>query len=119
MRQQAIILACVLAGMATSAGSNHLQAENIIFFRGTTYAAIAYSEKTGEWGYSSGQQTRDIAEELARRNCKADDAKPVAFVRNGFCALAVGENGAWGTGFSYGDGASNTAAKNKALAECE
>jgi serine/threonine-protein kinase len=93
-------------------------ADNVIFFRGTTYGAIAYSEKTGAWGYAYDQSTRGMAEGIARRNCTGDDARAVGWVRNGFVALAVGENGAWGVGYSYGDGATNREAKERALEEC-
>ena len=59
-------------------------APNIIFFRGDTYAAIAYSPKTGKYGYAYGQSTRDIAEGVAKRRCKAADAKVVTWVHNGW-----------------------------------
>jgi len=93
-------------------------APNILFFHGSTYAAIAYSEETGKYGYAYDCPSRDIAEVLARRRCQARDAKVVAWVNNGFCALALGDRGAYGTGWSNGNGASNAAAKNTALAEC-
>jgi hypothetical protein len=98
-------------------------APDIVVFRDTTYAAIAYSESTGAWGYAYDNPSRDIAEILAKRRCRerdplATDALPVGFVRNGWVALALGENGAWGAGYSHGDGATNTAAKKMALDEC-
>jgi serine/threonine-protein kinase len=96
---------------------------DIIFFTGDSFGAIAYSEKTGKYGYACNKPSRDIAETLARRYCKAqdpkaDDAKVVVWVHNGFCAPAVGDRGAWGIGWSNGNGASNTAAKERALKEC-
>ena len=90
-----------------------------ISYTGSSYAAIAYSEKTGKYGYSFQQPARSTAETVALRNCKADDAKIVTWARNGFCALAVGDGTAWGIGYSYGDGATNTSAKERALAECQ
>ena len=54
-------------------------------------------------GYS-----RSSAERAALKKCDADDARIVCWVNNGFCALAVSEDGSgWGTGWSYGDGATN------------
>lgn len=82
------------------------------------YAAIAYSRKTEKYGFAHGCYSREIAERQAIRNCPADDAKIVTWVCNGFCALAVGENGAWGGGYSNDARASNTAAKNAALRAC-
>ena len=92
---------------------------NIIFFRGDTYAAIAYSPKTGKYGYAYGQSTRDIAEGIAKRHCKVDDARVVTWVHNGWCALAVGEKGTYGVGWSYGNGATNRNAKENAIDECK
>lgn len=112
------IPAIVLALFCCAVPVSSLAAPNIIFFHGDTYAAIAYSEETGRYGYKYDAPTRDIAETLARRYCQAKDAKVVVWVHNGFCALARGEQGAWGVGWSDGDGASDNAAKKTALAEC-
>lgn len=93
-------------------------APNFIPFQGDTYAAVAYSEKTGTWGYANGRPSRFIAETLAKRYCKAKDAEAVVWVHNGWCALALGDDGAWGIGWSSGKGATNTEAKKQALANC-
>src|ERR1051326_8067074 len=85
---------------------------------GDTYAAIAYAPSTGSIGYAYCCGSRSEAERKALRNCKGSDAQIVTWVNNGFCALAVGDNGAWGYGFSWGDGASNAEAKTRALANC-
>jgi hypothetical protein len=84
-----------------------------------TFGAIAYSRETGKYGYASECKTREAAEEEAKRKCQAHDARIVTWVRNGFCALAVGAEGAWGGGWSAGKEASSTAAKDHALAECK
>jgi hypothetical protein len=110
-----VVVAFVSGGSSGTAWS----ADDVIYFFTDTFAAIAYSEETGRWGYTYDHTTLDNATILARRHCKAADAKTVAWVHNGFCALAVGENGTWGTGWSSGDGATNTAAKQQALAECK
>lgn len=110
------VLSAIWLSLFTPAAA---RADDVIYFRGSTYAAIAFSEKTGKWGYSYDQSTRASAESVALKHCKADDAKIVTWVRNGFCALAVGEKGAWGIGYSYGEGATNRAAKATALEECK
>jgi len=92
---------------------------DVIHVSGDTYAAIAYSEKTGKWGYGYNYSTRRGAEAEALRKCTADDAKIVTWVHNGFCALAVGEKVAWGIGYTYGDGASSRTAKLTAINECK
>ena len=71
------------------------------------YAAIAYSPATGKYGYSWNCDTRGEAEQRALNACKADDARIVCWVNNGFCALALGDDKSrWGVGWSWGDGAS-------------
>ncbi len=58
-----------------------------------TYAAIALSAKTGDVGYNVGVQfSREKAEHSALANCKGDDARVVGWVKNGWCAVAVGRN---------------------------
>ena len=49
----------------------------------------------------------------------ADDARIVTWVNNGFCALAVGDDkSAWGVGWSWGGGATNIEARDRALGQC-
>ncbi len=120
MMMRKTLLTVVAAVIAfTCAPTPAQSAPNIIFFRGDTYAAIAYSPKTGKYGYAYGQSTRDMAEGIAKRRCKAADAKVVTWVHNGWCALAIGENGTYGVGWSYGNGATNRDAKLNALDECQ
>ena len=84
-----------------------------------TYAAIAYSPATGNYGYGYNYGTRFDAEAAALRHCKAEDARIVTWVNNGFCALALGDDkSTWGVGWRYGPGASNADAKRTALNEC-
>ena len=81
-----------------------------------SYAAIAYSPSTGKIGYSYNECCRHHAEEAALKACPASDAKIVCWVNDGFCAIALGDDkSTWGSGWSYGDGASNTKAINYAL----
>lgn len=87
-------------------------------YYGNTYAAIAYSPSTGHYGWANGRGSRFDAEQAALRNCQGSDARIVAWVNNGFCALAKGDDNSYGIGYSYGDGATNTYAMSRALLEC-
>src|SRR5262245_35073478 len=83
---------------------------------GDTYAAIAYSTSTGRVGHGYGQPSRAAAEDTALANCGAGDAKVVVWVRNGWCALALGDDReAYGYGW---DNSSKARAQTVALAEC-
>jgi hypothetical protein len=84
-----------------------------------TFAAIAYSPETGKYGYASECKTKQAAEQEALRRCAGPNARIVTWVHNGYCALAVGDKGAWGGGWSAGKDASSTAAKEHSLAECK
>ena len=67
----------------------------------TYYAAIAFSQSTGRYGYSSGFSAEVNARRQALKNCKAADAKVVLVVGNGYAALALGdETSAYGFGHS-------------------
>ena len=109
------VLSCVaLLGTAARA-----RCDEVIVFRGDTYAAIAYSPATGNYGYAYNHGSRSSAEAAALRNCNGDDARIVTWVHNGFCALALGDDRSkWGVGWSFGDGATNTYARRRALQEC-
>jgi hypothetical protein len=56
------------------------------------FGAIAYSEKTGAYGWASSYDTRDIAESVALRRCgeHAQDCYVAIWVQNGCAALARG-----------------------------
>jgi hypothetical protein len=79
------------------------------------YGALAYSPKTGKYGYAWDQLTRTAAEELARAECKANDAKVLAWVRTGWAALVIAEDKSYGYDEVNGDGANSEAAYQKAL----
>jgi hypothetical protein len=111
------ILALALASLLTVPAPAR---SDTIYFNGDTYAAIAYSPETGKWGYAYNCGSRGQAERMALSNCPQSDARIVCWVHNGFCALALGDDKAsWGTGWSYGDGATNTAARNYAMTNCK
>jgi hypothetical protein len=86
---------------------------------GDSYAAIAYSPSTGKFAYAYDLRSRSAAEKAALEKCAAPDATIACWVNKGFCALALGQDkSCWGVGWRYGNGASNTAAKNLALEDC-
>ena len=78
------------------------------------FAAIAFSQATGAYGYGYAFDSRDGAEKEALAQCSGDDAAVVVWVRNGWCALAVGDDNAYGYGWADDLGS----ARKIALAEC-
>lgn len=82
--------------------------------RADSYAAIAYSEDTGQWGYSYGLGCRAEAENDALSRCGGDDARIVVWCENACAALAVGDNGAYG----YAWGSCRAEAERRAVREC-
>ncbi|OAI46170.1 hypothetical protein AYO44_11790 [Planctomycetaceae bacterium SCGC AG-212-F19] len=114
-----LLVAVALPTLSILGTVSNVRAQQVIVFDGDTYAAIAYSPSTGKYGYASNYGSRWSAQNAALRNCPVADAKIVTWVHNGFCALALGDDvSAWGIGYSYGDGATNTNAKQRALNEC-
>jgi len=64
-----------------------------------TGGAIAFSESTGRWGYSTGGGRR--APYMALQNCKEPDAKIIAMKPDCWLALATGDDkGAYGWGYA-------------------
>jgi hypothetical protein len=68
--------------------------------RADAYAAIAYSQSTGQYGYSYGYDNLGAAENAAVGYANAPDAHVVVWVENGWAALAVNDDGGWGYGWS-------------------
>ncbi len=65
--------------------------------RGDRYGAIAYSQRTGNYGYADNAGTRAGAERRALENCEGRDCKIMGWFRNSCGALATGEGGRiWG-----------------------
>jgi hypothetical protein len=82
---------------------------------GDTYAAVAYSPKTGRYGYGQGYPTKSQAIARALRECGRRDAR-TNWCRNAWIALAISDQspGGWGSSF----GATPQIAKSTAIAEC-
>jgi serine/threonine-protein kinase len=65
------------------------------------FAAIAFSQSTGQTGYSYNCGSRAEAETLALSYCNASDARIIVWVKNGYCALALGNDlGAYGVAWA-------------------
>ncbi len=79
-----------------------------------TYAAIAYSPNTGHWASVTSASSSLQAQAGALLGCRGDDARVVVVVKNGFAALAVGDDGSYG----YAWGTSQDIAEGIALAKC-
>lgn len=81
------------------------------------YAAVAYSMKTGKFGYGYDQPSRIAAERRALAECAADDAEVVTWTRFGYIVLLIAEGNAYGVGEVHGAGASAADAYERALAQ--
>ena len=80
----------------------------------TSYAVIAYSPATGEYGYTSECSTFEEAEKVAVSRCKAPDARLGVWARNQWCALAIAEDKTPGYGFAT----TKAVAERNALSQC-
>ena len=69
--------------------------------RADSYGAIAYSPTTRADGWSHSFSTRADAERRALRECsgRARDCRVAIWFKNACGALAVGQNGGWGSGW--------------------
>lgn len=79
------------------------------------YGAIAYSSSTGRYGYSYDFGSRGEAEDYARSQCGRSDCVVKVWFKNACGALAVGQRGALGWGWSGSRGS----AEDRALNECQ
>jgi hypothetical protein len=82
---------------------------------GDRFAAIAYSPKTGRWGYGANYATKSEAIARARRECGRSDAR-TNWCRNAWIALAVSDQSPGGWGSAWGETAD--AARQAAIREC-
>jgi hypothetical protein len=98
LRRPAFFAACALAALAAVAAVNPPRAA--ADDGGNKYAAIAYSESTGQYGYTYGYDDQCAAENDAIANSGACDARVVVEVENGWAALALGPDGTWGAAWS-------------------
>ena len=104
-----VTLAVVLSAVAALSSAGQARAAS-----DDTFAAIAYSPATGHVGYAYNAASQRGAERRALEECDRSDAEVVVVVRNGYVALAVGEDGAYG----YAWGSSQGIAEGIALRKC-
>jgi hypothetical protein len=118
-RMKSILLPVIALLAAASLPAFVRAGENkSISISGDSFAAIAYSPKTGNYAYVYDLRSRAAAEREALEKC-GEGAESACWVNKGFCALALGsDKSCWGIGYSYGNGASTDKAKNEALADC-
>jgi hypothetical protein len=109
VRAAAVLM--VLAAVQAVMPSSRAQPQNT-----TYYAAIAYSQSTGRYDYSYGWLAESNARRAARANAKADDARVILVVGNGYAALALGDDV---SAYGYGFGPTAAEARRHALAECQ
>lgn len=69
-------------------------------FSRDSFAAIAYSEQTGRYGYANRFACLVDAQRQAISNCCAADAHVVVAVENGWVALAQSDGGRYGCAWS-------------------
>jgi hypothetical protein len=78
------------------------------------FASIAYSPSTGAYGSDHGAASVAAAEDAAQSYC-GGNCSVFTYVENGWVALAVGNNGAYGTGGIHD---SEYDAEQSALSNC-
>lgn len=100
-----------LAGLAPQAQAD------VVEISPYSYAAVAFSKETGKYGYAWNHRSRAEAERVALSRCTEKDAKIVAWVNDGFLAVVIAEDNAYGTGYRFGNGASTRGAYDRALEE--
>ncbi|HEX3067257.1 MAG TPA: DUF4189 domain-containing protein [Thermoanaerobaculia bacterium] len=83
--------------------------------RGDRYGAIAYSTRTGNYGYADNAGTRAGAERRALENCERRDCKVEVWFRNSCGALATGEGGRI---YGWAQNSSLREAKESAVEHC-
>jgi hypothetical protein len=81
------------------------------------YGALAYSVKTGKYGYSWNQSSRAAAEKVALAECEAEDAKVLTWVRFGWAVLVIAEDNVYAFDEVHGDGVTDGDAERKAMKE--
>ena len=100
-----IIVGAIALGIASLAGGN-AAAE--------TYAAIAFSQVNGYYGYGNGYDTHDGAEERALQEC-GESCEIVIWARDACAALFVGS----GNGYGVAWAASEKESFQNAAVECD
>src|SRR2546423_14752035 len=102
-----VVLLAVVLGIGPS-----LQAQS-----SELYAAVAYSPKTGRWGYGCNYTTKAEAIARAKSECGAKDAR-TNWCKNAWIALAISDDskGGWGSAWGETREAAQAAARKECLA---
>ena len=82
---------------------------------GDKYAAIAYSPKTGKWGYGCNYDTKAEAIARAVEECGHKDAK-TNWCKNAWISLAISDDSKGGWGSAWGE--TREEAQRAARKEC-
>jgi serine/threonine-protein kinase len=80
------------------------------------YGSIAYSQQTRNYAWATDYNSQYEAENAAMQECykRAGDCKSALWFVNGCGALAVGDDGGWGSNW----GTNFREAQNKAIQQC-
>jgi serine/threonine-protein kinase len=70
------------------------------YFGSFLFQAIAFSTKTGEFGFSNDYSTREEADKAAIEHCNASDCKILIWSRNACASLAIGDRNGFGTNWA-------------------
>jgi Domain of unknown function (DUF4189) len=81
------------------------------------FAAVAYSPKTGRWGYGCNYSTKAEAIARAKRECGSKDAR-TNWCKNAWIALAISDDskGGWGSAWGNTREEAQAAARRECLA---
>ncbi len=79
------------------------------------FATFAYDSKTGEYWFSYGLESKEKAEEEAKKRAKDPSHLTLATFKNCYCALAIASNGRT---FGVGSGEGPLLAQQAALKDC-
>lgn len=110
---RARMVVALLAGIVVAMSTDAFAQQRML------YGAIAYSAKTKAIGVAADNTSQEEAESVALQNCRssspeATDCRNVMWVRNACAAIAIGQDGGWGTDW----GADRPTAERKAMAVC-
>ena len=111
MKNLSRVVLLVLFALALGIGpSLHAQS-------GDLYAAIAYSPKTGRWGYGCNYPTKAEAIARAKKECGGKDAR-TNWCKNAWIALAISDKakGGWGSAWGETREEAEAAARRECLA---
>jgi hypothetical protein len=111
-----IVATLVLSALALTLSPSPAGADEVTI-DSDTYAAIAFSPKTGQYGYAWNYRSLPAAKRAALARCPEADAEVVAWVNFGWAVLVIAEDGSYAHATTYGRGATDRDAYRKALGQ--